>query len=908
MRAAAGAAAVGLLLAAGAAGAQAPAASGPPAVTGVELASPTALPEALVRTALLPMAGRPLSRPAVRESLERLWGLDLFADVRVEAAAEAGGVRLRFLLRRKPYVERIQWRGETGLARAELAAAAALPLDGDAGPERLEQARQALLALYRREGYLGARVGLEARTAPETGATLVTFLLAAGERARVGPLRIQGLQEYPARRFRRALGFSEGEWYREETVRRGLQAAQERMREDGRFEAVVRAAPPAWDAGENRVAVRLEVREGPAYRVEFKGERALRESVLRDALPFAATGIVDALAIETGARLLRRAYRERGHHFAEATGELDADGRTIRYRVQPGPRVRVAEVAFEGNQAVGADRLRGLLQTRRSRLLRPAYFTEEALERDLRVLLAFYRSQGMAGTEVGPPQVDFSDDGREARVRIPLRESRALRVGAIAVEGAGIVPPAEILAALPLQAGDPWGESQAEEVRRAVAGLHARRGYGASRVTIREQARDGRVDVTIQVREGELTRAGRVLVSGLVRTREQVVRREVFLEPGAPYDPEAVLQAERRLAELGIFDRVVLGPLRPPPAPFTDVAVRLEEAKAWRLDLGAGYSTDHGTRASVELGHDNLLGTARRVSLRERLSQIEERTDLTYQQPWTLGSRWRLSGNLFRERREEIGFDVQRAGAVAEIQRELLDRQRPLRASLQYHLRWVRRFNVDPALIQEAVEPGGEIIASLRPALTWDRRNDPLNPTRGSLHFVSLEGAGFPLGSEVSFLKSELATTWLLDVVGPTVLALSARVGLAGALGATPDLPIEDRFFAGGETTIRGYGRNRVGPVDESGNPRGGNTRILLNAEWRFPIWRFVSGALFVDTGTVRPDTPDLRLSEFKTGVGGGLRLVTPVGPLRFDVGYGLNPVRGDEDRLAFYFSVGYPF
>jgi outer membrane translocation and assembly module TamA len=220
----------------------------------------------------------------------------------------------------------------------------------------------------------------------------------------------------------------------------------------------------------------------------------------------------------------------------------------------------------------------------------------------------------------------------------------------------------------------------------------------------------------------------------------------------------------------------------------------------------------------------------------------------------------------------------------------------------------VRRTNVDPELIEEAVEPGTEIVGSLRPSLTWDLRDNPLNPTRGSLHFLAIEGAGAPLGSEVSYLKSEFATAWLFDWLRPTVIALSAQMGLATELGDTGELPIERRFFAGGESTIRGYGRNRVGPVDAAGNPRGGNARLLFNAEWRFPIWRFIHGALFVDTGTVRSRIIDLRLSEFKTGVGAGLRLVTPVGPIRFDVGYGLNPVPGDDERLAFYFSVGYPF
>jgi len=156
-------------------------------------------------------------------------------------------------------------------------------------------------------------------------------------------------------------------------------------------------------------------------------------------------------------------------------------------------------------------------------------------------------------------------------------------------------------------------------------------------------------------------------------------------------------------------------------------------------------------------------------------------------------------------------------------------------------------------------------------------------------------------------VKSELASAWYLNWFPPTVLALSGRIGLATPLGKTLDLVIQDRFFAGGDTTIRGYPQNKVGPLDSSGNPTGGDARILFNAEWRFPIWRWIGGAIFLDTGTVTPKVSDLSLSAFRTGVGASLRLITPVGPIRLDFGYALNPIPG-ETRWQLYFGVGNSF
>jgi outer membrane protein assembly factor BamA len=198
-------------------------------------------------------------------------------------------------------------------------------------------------------------------------------------------------------------------------------------------------------------------------------------------------------------------------------------------------------------------------------------------------------------------------------------------------------------------------------------------------------------------------------------------------------------------------------------------------------------------------------------------------------------------------------------------------------------------------------------VASVAGALTWDRRDAPLAPRHGSLQFVSFETAAEPLGGNVSFLKARLETSWAFSWPPPLVLALAARLGLATPFASSSDLPIEDRFFAGGANSVRGYREQRVGPLDANGDPIGGNGLVVLNAEYRFPIWRWFGGAVFIDAGAVTPRVRDLAGSAFRVGAGGGLRLNTPVGPVRLDFGYALNAIPG-EDRLQIYLAIGNPF
>jgi outer membrane protein insertion porin family len=554
------------------------------------------------------------------------------------------------------------------------------------------------------------------------------------------------------------------------------------------------------------------------------------------------------------------------------------------------------------------------METRPPRLLHRGLYRAEVLDRDLRVLLAFLRTQGFADARVGPADVMFSGDRSRARVTIPVEEGPRLTVGAVTVEGQAAVAPATLRAALPLKSGAWWSLTLVEDGRRAIERLYADRGHPAATAVAESARRGDVVDVRYRIREGEPERIARILVRGLLLTRPGVVERTLPFRPGELLLPERLREGQRRLAELPAFEATGVEPSRPAAGPFADVLVTLRERKPWRADFGVGYGNDDGARGFVELGHDNLFGTGRSVVIREKASAggqktgFAERTDLVYREPWLLGTPWSADATLLRERRDEIGYSLERYGLAVGAQRELPPVPlKGLHAALRYRLDHVNRFDVDATLAAADVTPGAQRVASLTPILTLDRRDDRLDPRRGSFHLGSVEVGGAPLGSEIDFVKARLETSWAVPWPPPTVLALSGRLGLATPLGDTPALAIEDRFFTGGATSVRGFRENRIGPRDAAGNPVGGNALVVLNLEWRFPLWRWIGGTLFVDTGTVTPEVGDLELGSFRTGAGGGLRIATPVGPIRVELGYALQPVPG-ESRLHVYLTVGNPF
>jgi outer membrane protein insertion porin family len=536
---------------------------------------------------------------------------------------------------------------------------------------------------------------------------------------------------------------------------------------------------------------------------------------------------------------------------------------------------------------------------------------QEALERDVRTLEAFLRAGGHPEATVGPAQVTFHADNSQARVIIPIVEGPRVVLGTISVQGQTVFTERELVAASGLRPGAPWSEAGVTDGQRLLERRYARRGYHGVTVESRSTRRDGVADVEYRIAEGTPTQIGRIIVRGLTRTREEVVRRELRFAPGDPLDPEALADAQRRLVLLGLFERVDVDPLRPPATPYADVTVTVREGRPWYLALGAGYSEYEGVRGFLEAGNENLFGTGQSLALRLRLSELNRRGELLYRAPWLLGSRWTGDASLFYEYREEIGYDLERVGAATGVERELLaDRIKGLRTGIRYSAWVVNRFDVEEALraAEDGVDPGREIIAKITPELKLDRRDRPFDPNRGSVHYTSVELGGVFVGGEANFVKSRLENAWFFSWLPPTVLVLSARFGLAMPLLGDDALPIEERFFAGGATTVRGYRERRLGPLDESGNPLGGNALVILNVEWRFPLWRWLGGAVFVDTAALTPEVRDLALEEFKSGAGAGLRVSTPVGPLRLDAGYPLNHVAHNDRKIRFYISVGYPF
>jgi outer membrane protein assembly factor BamA len=414
-----------------------------------------------------------------------------------------------------------------------------------------------------------------------------------------------------------------------------------------------------------------------------------------------------------------------------------------------------------------------------------------------------------------------------------------------------------------------------------------------------------------------------LVVRGLEQTDAAVVRRFLGLEPGDPVSRTALLDVQRRLYALGVFSRVEV---RIPPAgevgDAREILVEVEEGASRAVSFGLGYDSESGARGLLRLSYGNLLGRLSSLTLDLLLSQREQHSRLIYRQPYVGSWLAELVGTVYDEHEERPDFTVDRRGLQVALQRPI-DRW-----SLQI-VGSYRIVELDAGVFNDEIplESRNARVASVTPGASYDRRDDALDPRRGWFASAQVEYATPVADADANFLKLFGQASGYLPIGRRSVLAGSFRAGaiepLAAPAATSRDAldassPAAELFYAGGRTSHRAYERDALGIVGETllvdapGSeddpfPAGGGGLLMANLELRFPIAGPVGGTVFVDGGNVWRDYRDVDTGAMKWGAGAGLRYLSPIGPLRLEIGWKLDR-EPFEDPYVWYFSLGNAF
>jgi outer membrane protein insertion porin family len=431
----------------------------------------------------------------------------------------------------------------------------------------------------------------------------------------------------------------------------------------------------------------------------------------------------------------------------------------------------------------------------------------------------------------------------------------------------------------------------------------------------------GNIDIAFKIEGKDPVYVGKIDIRGNVKTRELVVRRELRIYPGERFDGAKIKRSKERIYNLGLFENVTFDTEPTDDPAVQNLIVGVKETKTGEFSFGGGYSSIDMLMGFIEVTQRNFdilnfptfMGGGQNLSLKAELGMVSSNYDISWTDPWIFGFPYAFGFDLYRtehNKRGDLGwiYDETRWGGDLRLGKEFTD---TFRGDMLYRLEDVNISNIiDNASQDVKDEAGSNWISSLTLALTQDTRDNIYNPGKGYLIGFTIEDAGGIFLGDKNFFKGTLSASYYHTFFNIIVLELKGRGGMGGAYGSTAKMPIYERFYAGGANTIRGYKERRVGPRDPGSNePIGGDSILVANTELTFPIYeRMIKGAVFYDIGNVWRSSNQFMNGGYKQGVGVGVRVKTPIGPVRLDYGWPLNKNYDDDQTGELYFSMSRGF
>lgn len=977
--------------------------------TGVTFEAKDTLP-----TELTQKAGDPLDPQKVRDSTRRLFDSGRYRDVTVRGIREGDGVILIFAGTPRYYVGRVTIGGVKSDRLTSLLEYATKLNPGTAYTDTsVATGTEGIRDVLRSNGYYEPKVYAGTTLDRSNIQVNLEYDVQIGRQARIGEVKIESPNSgMTLDEFRKKGKLKHGRKVTRDTISNALTRLRHQYQKQDRLEATVSLQKQTYNLQRQEVDYQFRVDRGPEVKVVVEGVK-VSKSRLHLLVPIFEEGTIDNDLLNEGLHNIRDFVQQQGYFDATVSVKVigqDTPSARVIYSVDRGVKHKVVAVDLKGNHYFSDDILRERMQVKKKDAYqRSGRYSPSLVASDVGSIQALYQANGFDQVKV-TTKVNDSDAGKtttkEGTISVVYNvdEGPQKKFGKVNVAGVNASRLEDVKSLMNTQEGQPFSLVTLSGDRDTVLTYYLSHGFDQAKVDLQlhKESDPTRTDVSLNVVEGKQVFVNRVLLSGLNYTKPKVVQSQILVHQSDPLDQTALLETQRNLYNLALFNEVVTAVQNPKgDAPQKNVLVQTTEAKRWNVTYGFGFEAETGNpggttqthsgsrgaygpegrgsvspRVSLDISRINLRGTQDSISLRSTYGLLEQIGILTYQNPNTFGSK---------------NFSTSLSGGYTNIQDITTFASSTLQASLRVTEKWkrtdtfiyeflFRRVKVDPnslrissdliPLLSQPVRVGG-------PNFTWfhdTRQPSPLDASKGT--YSSLQGffASSKFGSQTDF--------WKLDGTNSTyyslfkhryVFARRTRIGYEHPSGQNPNannpicvgdlrttnptcnaVPLPERLYAGGATSHRGFGINGAGPRDlQTGYPVGGSAAFVNSFELRLPpptlpyVGESVNFVLFHDMGNVFQNPEDMfpsflnfrqpnretcrdisgtighcNFNYFSHAVGIGARYRTPVGPIRVDFSYNLNPpiypviddyagrppYVGQGNHFNFFFSIGQSF
>lgn len=650
------------------------------------------------------------------------------------------------------------------------------------------------------------------------------------------------------------------------------------------------------------------VKEKPTIiRVEFQGNEEIKDDKLKEKISITVGSIADTTLIQDNANKLQLFYEEEGYWLARVVpvvNKITENEVYLTYQIDEGPKVRIKQINIVGNKAISTGKVKGAMKSATwkiySFITSSGYYKKETMNADIEAIKDLYFNNGYIKVVVSEPEIQLTPEKKGMIITIHISEGDQYRVSSVAITGNKAFSETELGKLISTTPGKVFSKEVLRKDISAMTDRYTRNGYALVNVfpdIVPEEA-SKQLQLIYKVEEGDIYRVGRIEISGNTRTRDKVIRREVRLDEGEIFNSALLKRSYERINNLNYFETLDMAPKPKYEEKLLDIDIKVKERSTGFLSVGGGYSSVDKLIGMVDITQGNLFGRGQYVKLRAELGGRASYYELSFKDPWFMDKPIAFSADIYNTTREYIDYKRRATGFGFGFGKELGEYWG---GNISYNIERATIFDVkDTAsdIITEQI--GTKLTSSITTSIARDSRDSFIDPSRGSRNSVYLTFAG--LGGDNAFIKGVIDSAWFFPV-GSTTIALRGRLGYAKGI-FNRKLPLYERFYVGGISTVRGLGYGEAGPRDDNGELIGGTKELIFNTEYIFPIIRDIrlKGVVFFDAGNSYDAAEPIGKLRYTTGF--GFRWISPVGPIRIEWGYNIRKKPGESSsKIEFTFG-----
>lgn len=673
----------------------------------------------------------------------------------------------------------------------------------------------------------------------------------------------------------------------------------------------------------------IKVVEKPIIsKISFEGNDEISGDDLKEQLKTKEYNILDVNTIKSDVLLLQKFYEEKGFYLANISYDLiknEFGGLDLVFQIKEFDKVKVKKIMFLGNHEIKDEELKSFMNTQEETLFSglsgSGSFKEFYFKTDVEKLKYLYKTKGYLQVNIGNPVITVSEDKKWIFITIDVKEGPKFDVNNIFFNGELLFTENEMREKINLVSGETYSEETLRKDIQTLTEMYQDKGYAFANVLRRLQIVPGenKVDIHYSFEKGKIAYFGKIIVKGNTKTRDKVVRRELRIYEGMKYSGSLLRKSKENVNRLGFFEpgSVVFNTVSPRGKDdILDVEISLKERQTGQISLGAGYSTASKGFFQASIAQNNFRGLGQNLNLNVSLSESQKTYNLGFTEPYFNDTKWTAGADIYQSENGLLtSFSSRKYGGDIRVGYPIFEYTRFF-VTLRHEVTELE--NVRNPTVEIDDENGTS--ASLKTTLRYDRRNNIFEPTEGVYAAVSFENAGFY--GDQHWLKGTLEGRYYKPVYGDLVFRTRMKYDQIMKTLSSKDIPRTEQFQMGGSRNMRGYSYEDIGP-QEFLTPRdndddddskewfntGGQVSLLAQFELEHPLIKEagLKWVLFFDAGNVFEDEFDQDNLILRQDYGFGFRWFSPIGVLRFEFGYPIDP-QGEEEGSQFHFDIGQLF